>query len=68
MLPDREVDALLPLSISPSPTEVERVLVGRVEVITPEMQETARSLEQDPQAWEEAFGRFAEPVGASLSW
>ena len=68
VLPDREVDDILPLTVSPRPDEVERVLVGRVEVITPEMQADARAIGGNASALVDTFGRFAEPVAASLSW
>jgi len=55
VLPRKATDAARPLSIDPNPDELVRVLVGRVEVITPEME--ARVL-ADPKA----YGRFAEPV------
>src|SRR2546421_6569749 len=38
ILPRATTDAILPLTINPSPTEIVRVLVGRAEVITPEME------------------------------
>jgi hypothetical protein len=58
-------DELLPLTITPEPDAVERVLVGRIEVLTPE--EEARVIDL---AWEHlgdgpalvaALDRFAEP-------
>src|SRR5262249_28087194 len=35
-VPRAEVDALLPLAITPAPDEIVRVLVGRIEYMTPE--------------------------------
>jgi hypothetical protein len=55
VLPRTATDAALPLTIDPGPDELVRVLVGRVEIITPEME--ARVL-ADPKA----YGRFAEPI------
>ena len=52
----------------PEPARTERVLVGRVEVITPEMQAEARQIGDSPDELEARFGRFAEPVAASLAW
>ena len=60
ILPEAEVDALLPVYMSPYPQEFERVMVGRVEVITPEMVSLARSM--TPSERNAHFGRFAEPV------
>ena len=55
VLPRAATDAALPLTIDPKPDELVRVLVGRVEVITPELE--ARVL-ADPKS----YGRFAEPI------
>jgi hypothetical protein len=55
VLPRKVTDAALPLSINPQPDELVRVLVGRVEIITPEME--ARVL-ANPRA----YGRLAEPI------
>ena len=38
MVPRASVDAILPLDIEPRPAEVVRVFVGRLEIITPEIQ------------------------------
>jgi hypothetical protein len=38
ILPEPETDALLPLSIEPEPQERVRVLVARIEILTPEME------------------------------
>lgn len=64
ILPDAEVDALLPVTMSPPPQEFNRVMVGRVEVITPEMVSLARSMTPSERA--EHFGRFADPVSQFL--
>lgn len=73
VLPRQVTDSVLPITISPQPTQLVRVLVGRIEIITPEMESTIR-LEMlqlnDPSpevraAARAAFrrqGRFAEPV------
>ena len=64
---------VLPLTIQPTPTQVVRVLVGRTEVITPEMEKSVRdkvSLLSSPSSKvrEEArlaiqkYGRFSEPI------
>src|SRR5262249_37491833 len=42
MLPRRITDATLPLQIDPQPAELVRVLVGRTEVITPEMEQSVK--------------------------
>ncbi len=63
----------LPLTLSPAPAELKRVLVGRAEIITPEMEtaiagiaatlgsDTIEARESATKALA-AYGRFAEPV------
>lgn len=74
VLPRAETDALLPLTVSPAPDELVRTLVGRVEVVTPEVAARAVALlqaEPDPVAGgaavAKAFPRFAEPILASVA-
>jgi hypothetical protein len=72
-LPRSWTDRTLPLKISPAPTEVVRVMVGRAEIITPSMEwelmkQITRYGENDARIREEAvvnaraigLGRFAE--------
>jgi hypothetical protein len=73
LLPRPVTDSVLPITISPQPTQLVRVLVGRIEIITPEMEHAIR-LEMlqlnDPSPEVRAAaraalrrrGRFAEPV------
>ncbi|HYT49767.1 MAG TPA: hypothetical protein VEL78_05205, partial [Pyrinomonadaceae bacterium] len=42
ILPRKTIDEVLPISIEPKPTQLVRVLVGRTEVITPEMEKSVR--------------------------
>ena len=73
ILPRPLTDSVLPVTISPQPTQLLRVLVSRVEIITPEMENAMRAeLKQleDPSPEVRAtaraalrqYGRFAEPV------
>jgi hypothetical protein len=73
ILPRRMTDAILPISISPAPTELVRVMVGRVEVLTPRMEReilghVGRLGDDSFEAREAAarslarYGRFLEPV------
>jgi hypothetical protein len=66
-------DAILPIAIKPEPTELVRVLVGRLEIITPEMELAIQAaakkfVEGTAESRAEAikslqpYGRFAEPV------
>ncbi len=73
VLPRAVTDSVLPLTIDPQPSELTRVLIGRVEIITPEMEKgierAVASVGDSPQSLQEAaaditrkHGRFAEPV------
>ena len=73
ILPRGITDSTLPLQIDPQPAELVRVLVGRTEVITPEMENAVKrqvSLLSDasPKVREQAslaiqkLGRFYEPI------
>lgn len=71
IVPRTSTDALIPIEISPQPTELVRVMVGRTELLTPDREAALlKSLEQlaDPKtkAEGEAFlaslGRLREPA------
>jgi len=71
-LPASLVDEIIPLHIEPTPDRVIRVLVGRMELLTPEterrIEELAAKLAASPEERQAAlaalahFGRFAEPA------
>ena len=73
ILPRPTTDTVLPVTIEPRPAELVRVLVGRAEVVTPEMEKQVQrqvSLLGDPslRVREAAlhtirrYGRFSEPI------
>jgi hypothetical protein len=71
VLPRPLVDRALPLTVTPAPAEIVRVLVGRLEIILPEDEERARAevdrLSDAPTADDlrdarERLGRFGEPI------
>jgi len=73
IVPRPVTDAVLPLAIDPAPPELVRVLVGRVEFLTPENELEAEKAFRDQNASDLAkraaaaerlgrFGRFLEPV------
>jgi hypothetical protein len=67
MVPRASVDAILPLDIEPRPTEVVRVFVGRLEIVTPEIQtEVERALRLNDLPTLRKHGRFLEPIAKSL--
>jgi hypothetical protein len=71
VLPRETTDAVLPIDVDPKPAQMVRVLVGRAEVITPEMERSVQrqvNLLGDPRTRGEAmlairkYGRFSEPI------
>jgi hypothetical protein len=77
VLPRKTTDEILPLQIEPKPQEVVRVLVGRAEVITPEMEKDVKTKvgllkSSSPSVRSEAMkdlqkhGRFYEPILKSI--
>ena len=73
LVPGRLTEEILPLKVSPQPDELVRVLVGRMEVMTPEDSQrlaasirelgTCVTFEAAPLSTElKRFGRFAEPA------
>jgi hypothetical protein len=64
-LPRRAVDAVLPLEVQPAPRETVRVLVARLDILTPDeerrAEETARTAADAAEA-AERLGRWAVPI------
>lgn len=78
LVPRRLTDAVLPLSIDPKPPEIVRVLVGRLEFLTPETEREAELAFRDTLGGDAAksaaaqkrldrFGRFLEPVARRVT-
>ena len=72
-LPRAETDSLLPLHLQPQPRELVRVMVGRLETLTPEQESRIEGLvlrlgAADPAVREQTsaeikkLGRFAKPA------
>jgi hypothetical protein len=63
IVPSKTVDDTLPLSIDPKPAHVARAFVGRIEIITPEMQkEVLNAIRNDDRPVLESYGRFLSPT------
>jgi len=63
LLPQSAVDAILPLQIEPAPATVKRVFVGRMEIVTPEIEtEVAEAMRTGNQTVLRKYGRFLEPI------
>ena len=58
-----DVDAILPLVVSPRPRSVVRVFVGRMEVLTPESEaDVARALATRDTRLLDSYGRWLGPI------
>jgi hypothetical protein len=67
IVPRATVDSLLPLTITPEPAEIQRVFVGRAEVLSPRTKETlTRAIRAGDNDTLTAFGRFLEPFVAQI--
>ena len=63
VVPRTSVDAILPLTITPAPTDIKRVFVGRMELVTPAVQQTVESAITDQNsAVLERYARFLGPI------
>ena len=63
VLPQATVDSFLPLDIDPKPASVKRVFVGRMEIVTPEIEtEVANAIRSKNQGVLRKYGRFLEPI------
>jgi hypothetical protein len=62
--PRRTVDQVLPLTVTPAPDEVQRVFVGRIELVTAEARQAVRrALAAGDTASLARHGRFLLPIG-----
>jgi hypothetical protein len=67
VVPRHTIDAVVPLNIEPAPAQIERVFVGRMELITPAMQEVVRqAIAKNDQATLQKYGRFLEPIAKRI--
>lgn len=62
IVPRSKVDALLPLTITPSPASLARVFVGRIDLLSPRTEATLkRAVRSGDSETLNQFGRFLEP-------
>jgi len=67
LVPRADVDRILPLTVSPAPDQVVRTFVGRVEIITPAMQdEVEQALLRNDLATLNRCGRLLQPIVDSI--
>jgi hypothetical protein len=68
LVPRADVDRILPLTVSPAPDEIARAFVGRVEIITPELQdEVEQMLLRGDVRGLTRCGRFLQPIVESIA-
>jgi hypothetical protein len=63
LVPRATIDSALPLEVQPSPGQIDRVFVGRMEIITPWLQDDVKqAIARNDRATLEKYGRFLEPI------
>jgi hypothetical protein len=68
IVPSRTVNAVLPLQVDPVPFQTVRVFVGRIELITPETEQTVQAaLATNDRCLVDRYGRFLGPILARIS-
>jgi hypothetical protein len=68
VVPRTAVDAMLPLTITPAPTQIARAFVGRMELVTPEsLVQVQTAIAHNDIAQLERQGRFLGPIADRLA-
>jgi hypothetical protein len=68
LVPSATVNAILPLTITPTPAQVARAFVGRMDVITAAtLDAVAAALTEENDEALTPYGRFLEPIAARLT-
>jgi hypothetical protein len=66
--PPASIAAVLPLDISPAPSSIARVFVGRIELITATTErDVAAAIERNDRAALSKYGRFLQPIAQRLT-
>ena len=67
IVPRRLIDSVLPLEIQPAPAQMVRVFVGRMEMITPAIEEDIKhGIANNDRAALEKYGRFLGPIAKRI--
>jgi hypothetical protein len=67
IVPHRTIDAALPLDIQPNPGAIDRVFVGRMEILSPWIQEDVKTaIARNDRGTLEKYGRFLEPIAKRI--
>lgn len=65
IVPRVDVDAILPLTMTPEPSAVSRVFVGRMELVTPAtIRDVTAALDAGDSATLQKYGRFLQPIAS----
>jgi hypothetical protein len=65
IVPPVDVDAVLPLTITPAPSAIARVFVGRIELVTPAtLRDVSAALKSGDRAVLAKYGRFLQPIAS----
>jgi hypothetical protein len=63
IVPRADIDAILPLTITPAPSAVARIFVGRIELLTPAtLRDVGQALASNDRAVLAKYGRFLQPI------
>ncbi len=63
IIPPKSVDAILPMTVNPAPAVTARVFVGRMEVLTPSVQQTIETaITRNDATTLERYARFLGPI------
>lgn len=67
IVPQSDIDSILALQIAPTPAEIARVFVGRMELVTPATKTTVReALLAHDAATLRPYGRFLQAIGRQI--
>ncbi|MGH7551803.1 MAG: hypothetical protein ACREMQ_02095, partial [Longimicrobiales bacterium] len=63
LVPPRMIDSILPLTVTPAASAITRVFVGRMDVVTPAVQQAvAHAVSTNNAAALERYGRLLGPI------
>jgi len=67
IVPRPAIDSILPLNIQPAPSQIARVFVGRMEILTPAVQDEVRqAVANNDRATLQKYGRFLDPLAKRI--
>jgi hypothetical protein len=67
IVPRPAIDGILPLQIEPATSQIERVFVGRMEILTPAIQDDVKqAIANNDRRTLEKYGRFLEPISQRI--